>query len=93
MDYNKLERWVLDLLEEENVDQITNIYILAGDIVSIAKEIAEEHQSKIVEQIKEEKESAKSLVTPGGGLAHYEGVIRGLNKALKIIRGETKCQQ
>lgn len=42
MDYNKLEKWILDLFEEEEVGRITNIYILAGDIVNIVKDLMEE---------------------------------------------------
>ncbi len=42
MDYNKLEKWILDLFEEEEVGRTTNIYILAGDIVNIVKDLMEE---------------------------------------------------
>lgn len=45
---------------------------------------------KVVEQLKNEKEIVKSLITPRGGKAFYEGTIRGLNKAIKIVEGGTK---
>lgn len=51
MDYKKLERWVLDLLEEEKIHKITDIYILTDDIVNAVKDIVEEHQNKVVEQL------------------------------------------
>ncbi len=44
----------------------------------------------VVEQLKNEKEIVKSLITPRGGKSFYEGALRGLNKALKIVRGEVK---
>lgn len=44
----------------------------------------------VVEQLKNEKEIVKSLITPRGGKAFYEGTIRGLNKAIKIVEGGTK---
>lgn len=44
----------------------------------------------VVEQLKNEKEIAKSLITPRGGKAFYEGAIRGLNKAIKIVEGGAK---
>lgn len=44
----------------------------------------------VVEQLKNEKEIVKSLITPRGGKAFYEGTIRGLNKAIKIVEGGIK---
>lgn len=44
----------------------------------------------VAEQLKNEKEIVKSLITPRGGRSFYEGTLRGLNKALKIVRGEVK---
>ena len=45
---------------------------------------------KVVEQLEIEKNVVKSLITPRGGKHFYEGTLRGLNKALKIVRGEVK---
>lgn len=38
MDYSKLERWIREILQEEEVHKITNIYVLAEDIVNAVKE-------------------------------------------------------
>lgn len=75
--------------------------VLCGDALEIIKKLAHyedlEEQgykmvsiNKIVEQLEIEKNVVKSLITPRGGKAFYEGTIRGLNKALKIVRGEVK---
>lgn len=42
MNYKKLEYWVKDLLLEEGVDKITNIYVLTDDIVNLVKDLQEE---------------------------------------------------
>lgn len=42
MDYKKLDKWIRDLLQEEGVHKITNIYVLAEDIVNIVKDLIEE---------------------------------------------------
>ena len=38
MDYSKLERWIREILQEEEVYKITNIDVLAEDIVNAVKE-------------------------------------------------------
>ena len=41
MDYAKLEKWIRDLLQEEGVHRVANIYVLAEDIVNMVKDLAE----------------------------------------------------
>ena len=38
MDYSKLERWICEILQEEEVYKIIDIYVLAEDIINAVKE-------------------------------------------------------
>lgn len=42
MDYKKLDYWIRELLQEEGVHRVTDIYVLAEDIVNMVKELMEE---------------------------------------------------
>ena len=49
-------------------------------------EALEAYLDRIVEKLESEISSNRKLIPPRGGKAFYEGTIRGLRKALKIVK-------
>lgn len=88
MDYKKLNRWILDLLFEEDVHMITNVYVLSEDIVNAVKDIVEEHQNKIVEQLGHIHDNAIKVICsrPVQLTGYADGYADGVIKAIEIVK-------